>query len=134
MTFPSSTALPGLDIQLERLGPGATGMILPASWPKRLLLKVCQAAPLLSGGSLFSGAACSVSHLGDPDLVAERIAQCDVRSVRLLHRLLRDLDVLRLQRPVSAVDVVGGEAGRETGGTSVDEFLHLRSVLSGQRS
>lgn len=33
VTVQAGTTLTGLDIHLERLGPGATGMIVPASWP-----------------------------------------------------------------------------------------------------
>src|SRR6266850_2606601 len=54
-------------------------------------------------------------QLGDPHVVAERVAQPEVRAVEVRLQLGRELDASRLQRLVRLRGVVGDQPQREPG-------------------
>src|ERR1700687_3739607 len=62
-------------------------------------------------------------------VVAERVAQPEVDAVRVLGRLLGDLDTAGLQGLVGLAAIVRGETEREPCGALGDELANLRTTL-----
>src|SRR3954469_9085053 len=69
-------------------------------------------------------------HLGDADVVAERVAQAEVDAVGLVDRLLGDLHALRLQLGMGLVGVVAAQEQVSAGCTLREQVAHLRGGLS----
>src|SRR3982074_1623627 len=68
-------------------------------------------------------------QLHDAQVVAERVAQSEVDPVRVLGRLLGDLDTAGLQGLVGLAAIVRGETEREPCGALGDELANLSSRL-----
>src|SRR4029077_8837279 len=68
-------------------------------------------------------------ELDDPEVVAERVAQAAVDAVRVLDRLLAELDALGFQGLVGFAAVRRGEAERETAPALGDRLANLSGRL-----
>src|SRR4051794_22810886 len=72
--------------------------------------------------------------LHHPEVVAGRVAEAGVDAVRLLRRLLQELDAALLELVVALLDVVGGEeeAARRALGEQVVDLLPRVLVEDGR--
>src|SRR5258708_11078994 len=83
--------------------PTAAGISIPAAVlrvPSMVARNFIRGAVRVGGGGelVWAGLAPRQRRrLGDPDVVAERVAQAHVGAVEMLHRLLGELDALRLE-------------------------------------